>query len=123
MIAGIGVDSIEIERIEGLIARSGDRFLQRVYTPAEQAYCNARARPGESYAARFCAKEAVMKCLGTGWADGLAFAQIEIVRDARGDVRTQLRGAASEHARQTHGLIILTRREPARGFRTGFGPA
>lgn len=98
MIVGIGVDAVEIARIEALWQRGGERFLARVFTPAERAYCLSRHRPGESLAARFCAKEAVMKCLGTGWADGLAFRQIEVERDAAGAVRVHLHGAAAEHA-------------------------
>lgn len=98
MIVGIGVDSIAIARIEALYERGGERFLQRVFTAGEQAYCLSRHRPGESFAARFCAKEAIMKCLGTGWADGLAFRQIEVERDPQGAVSVQLSGAAKGHA-------------------------
>ncbi|MCA8973134.1 MAG: holo-ACP synthase [Planctomycetes bacterium] len=97
MIAGIGIDAVDIARIEGLISRGGTRFLDRVFTAAERAYCDARPRPGESYAARFAAKEAVMKCLATGWAEGLTFRQIEVVRDERGAVHVRLDGAAAQH--------------------------
>ena len=99
-IAGIGVDSIAIARIEALIARGGNRFLSRVYTDAERNYCHSRARPGESFAARFAAKEAVLKCLGTGWAEGLGFRQIEVVRNPEGDVQVRLAGLAAERARR-----------------------
>lgn len=100
MIIGIGVDSIEIGRIEALAARGGERFLSRVYTDGERAWCQTRARPGESFAARFAAKEAIMKCLGTGWADGLAFRQIEVVREPAGAVSVRLSGAAAQHAQR-----------------------
>ncbi len=98
-IIGIGVDTVTIARIEELVRRGGDRFLNRVYTTAEQDYCRARHRPGESLAARFCAKEAVMKCLGTGWAQGVTFRQIEVRRDGAGAVTVALTGAAQDRAR------------------------
>lgn len=98
MIVAIGVDSVDIARIEALWQRGRERFLQRIYGERELAYCLLRARPAESLAARFCAKEAVMKCLGTGWAEGLAFRQIEVLRDAAGAVRIGLHGAAAARA-------------------------
>lgn len=94
MIVAIGVDAVEIERIRGLYARSGDRFVQRVFTDDEAAYCKTRSHPAESLAARFAAKEAVMKCLGTGWAEGLAFRQIEVQRLPSGDTRLVVTGTA-----------------------------
>lgn len=98
MIVAIGVDAVAIARIERLWQQSPERFPQRVFTADEAAYCRSRAHPAESFAARFCAKEAVMKCLGTGWADGMAFRQIEVRRDQSGQVGLQLSGAAAERA-------------------------
>ncbi|MBI4218854.1 MAG: holo-ACP synthase [Chloroflexi bacterium] len=72
----VGVDIIEIERIEATYARYGERFLSRVYTPAERVYCRGR---GPQLASRFAAKEAVMKLLGTG-VRGVAWREIEVVR-------------------------------------------
>ncbi|MCR9245556.1 MAG: holo-ACP synthase [bacterium] len=100
MIAGIGVDTVEIERIEALWRRGSERFLARVYTAGERDYCLARHRPGESLAARFCAKEAVMKCLGTGWTAGLTFRSIEVERASDGQVTVRLHGAAAERAQK-----------------------
>jgi holo-[acyl-carrier protein] synthase len=100
MIVAIGVDSIAIARIEGLWRRAGERFLARVFTDGEIAYCRTRHRPGESLAARFCAKEATMKCLRSGWAAGLGFQQIEVDRDAAGAVQLRLHGTASARASQ-----------------------
>ncbi|BCV22726.1 holo-ACP synthase [Moorella sp. Hama-1] len=93
-----GIDIIEIERLERALARH-PRFLNRVFTPAEQAYCLARRRPGASLAARFAAKEAVMKALGTGpgpcsWQD------IEILREQGGRPQVILRGRARQLARE-----------------------
>jgi holo-[acyl-carrier protein] synthase len=98
MIVAIGVDSIAIRRIDDLWQRTGARFLDRVFTERERAYCLSRHRPAESLAARFCAKEAVMKCLGSGWAKGLGFRQIEIERDAAGAVQVRLSGEAAARA-------------------------
>ncbi len=98
VIVAVGVDLIEVERIQRLWAEGGDRFLARVFTPQERAYCLARANPAESLAARFAAKEAVMKCLGTGWAAGVGFAQIDVTVDARGAPGVSLAGVAAELA-------------------------
>ncbi len=95
MIVAVGVDVVPIARIEGLLARAGDRTYARLCTIAEADYCRSRANPAESLAARFAAKEAVMKCLRTGWAQGIGFAQIEVVRDAHGAVGVLLHGTAA----------------------------
>jgi len=99
-IAATGVDLVEVARIEALWQRGGERFLQRLFTPAERAYCLLRHRPAESLAARFCAKEAVMKCLGTGWTGGVTFRSIEVVRAPSGAVAVALHGTAQELARR-----------------------
>ena len=85
MIVGIGVDLAEVDRIRDAIERpgTGDRFRSRVYTSGEQAYCERRKRKYESYAARFAAKEAVMKALGRGWSGEVTWIEIEVYR-ARG---------------------------------------
>lgn len=79
-IIGTGMDATEIARIESLMARFGDRFFRRVFTEREIAYCRARRRAAESYAARFAAKEATMKALGTGHSRGVTWRCIEVVR-------------------------------------------
>jgi holo-[acyl-carrier protein] synthase len=99
MIVSTGVDTIEIERIHALWQRAGERFLQRIFTPAERDYCLSRGRPAASLAARFAAKEAVMKCLGTGWGSGVEFRAIEVVRVPSGAVQIALHGATAEIAR------------------------
>lgn len=100
MIVAIGVDQTEIARIRGLYERTGDRFVDRVFTPEEASYCKSKDNPAESMAARFAAKEAVMKCLGTGWAEGLAFRQIEVQRVASGDTRLAVTGTALARANE-----------------------
>ena len=79
MMIGLGTDLVGIARIRGVFERQGQRFLDRVYTPDEQAYCLAAKDPSERLAARWAAKEAVMKALGTGWTRGVDFRQIEVV--------------------------------------------
>jgi holo-[acyl-carrier protein] synthase len=98
MIVAVGVDTIAIARIAALWQRSGARFLHRVFTADELAYCLGRAQPAAALAARFAAKEAVMKCLGTGWAQGVGFRQIDVRRLATGAVAVALSGAAAAHA-------------------------
>ncbi len=78
MILGLGADLVAIARVEGLLARYGPRFLERVFTPAERADCLGRARPAIHLAARLAAKEAAMKALGTGWAGGVAWRDLRV---------------------------------------------
>jgi holo-[acyl-carrier protein] synthase len=80
MIVGTGVDIAEVPRIRESIERFGERFLNRIYTRGEIEYCESRAGKFESYAARFAAKEAGMKALGTGWNHGVRWRDIEVVR-------------------------------------------
>jgi holo-[acyl-carrier protein] synthase len=100
MIVAIGIDLIEIARIEEVFARRGERFRNRVFTEAEIEYCERRASKIASYAARFAAKEAVMKALGTGWAEAVAWRDIEVVRGESGAPTIQLYGRALEYFRE-----------------------
>ena len=95
MIYGIGVDLIEVERIQKQLSRS-DRFINRIFTPDEITYCEAKKNKAQNYAARFAAKEAFFKALGTGWRGGLAFNQVEIVNDSLGKPEIRLHGKAEE---------------------------
>jgi holo-[acyl-carrier protein] synthase len=83
MIAGLGTDMIEVERVAKKIAR-GAGFRELVFSANEIKYCESRASPNEHYAARFAAKEAFFKALGTGWLNGTAFHEIEVGHDLRG---------------------------------------
>src|SRR3978361_2022297 len=78
MVIGLGTDLIEIERIERSVARFGERFLERVFTPGEIAYCHAKKGSAESFAARFAAKEAGAKALGTGISRGVGWKDFEV---------------------------------------------
>ncbi len=109
MIRAIGVDIVDVRRIERIAALRGRTFLDRVFLPAEQAFCDARPRPGEHYAARFAAKEAVLKVLGTGWAGGLGFRDVEVVRAEGGRPEVRLSQRAGVRARDTGvGRILLS---------------
>jgi holo-[acyl-carrier protein] synthase len=98
MILGTGVDIAEVPRIRESIERFGERFLHRVFTAGEIQYCEAKARRFESYAARFAAKEAGMKALGTGWNHGVRWRDIEVVRRKGQRPTIQFHGVAAEIA-------------------------
>jgi holo-[acyl-carrier protein] synthase len=99
MILGTGIDMIEIERVAHSIERYGSRFLARVYTPGEIAYCQRkRHNAAESFAARFAAKEAAAKALGTGISRGVNWLEIEVVRQPGGRPSVQFHGRAAQIA-------------------------
>src|SRR5206468_8824255 len=98
MITGIGIDVVQNERIRQSIQRFGDRFLNRIYTEGEIEYCKKTAQPEIHYAARFAAKEAAFKALGTGWAAGVKWKDVEIVRLSSGKPELHLHGEALARA-------------------------
>lgn len=98
MILGHGVDLAEVERVRRSVGRFGDRFLDRVFTEGERVYAGDGPRRDEHLAARFAAKEAVFKALGTGWAKGVGWTDIEVVREASGKPVLVLHGKAFEVA-------------------------
>jgi holo-[acyl-carrier protein] synthase len=100
MIVGTGVDLAEVRRIREAIERHGARFIERVYTPREIAYVERKANKFERYAARFAAKEAGMKAIGTGWRRGVTWQDFEVANLASGRPTLLLHGVAAEVARQ-----------------------
>jgi holo-[acyl-carrier protein] synthase len=112
MIVGTGIDMVEIERVARSIERYGTRFLQRVYTPGEIAYCQRkRHNAAESFAARFAAKEAAAKALGTGIGFGVTWREIEVGREPAGRPLLLLHGRAAEIARAmgvAHSSLSIT---------------
>ena len=102
MIKGIGIDIIETERIGKSIESKGNRFLQRVFTEKEQCFCLERKKMSiQSFAVRFAAKEAVMKALGTGWAQGVGWHDIEIITTSSGKPEILLSGKAAHIAEES----------------------
>ena len=96
MVRGIGIDILEIDRVRVTIETQGDAFVRRVFTDAEIAYCNAKHRREQHFAARFAAKEAVSKALATGWAGDFAWRDAEVVNDPGGQPRVLLHGRLRE---------------------------
>ena len=96
MIVGTGIDITEVPRIAETIERHGTRFLQRVFTEGEIEYCDSKANRMERYAARFAAKEAAMKALGTGWNRGVRWRDVEVCREPGGRPTIQFHGKAAE---------------------------
>ncbi len=100
MVAGLGTDIIEIARIAQSIDRYGERFVQRIFTASEIAYCRRKKIAAESFAARFAAKEAAAKALGTGISRGVSWLEIEVTREPWGRPTLALWGRAAERARE-----------------------
>ena len=100
MILSIGIDVVEVDRIERAVVRLGDRFLRRIYTQSELDYCDARGPRAVHLAGRFAAKEAAMKALGTGWGSGVSWREFEILPSGGGAPRLELSGAALERFAQ-----------------------
>jgi holo-[acyl-carrier protein] synthase len=98
VIVGLGVDIAEIDRIEAAIARSGQRFIDRIFTRGEIAYCERHKNRVERYAGRFAVKEAAMKALGTGWRRGVRWVDIEVVNLPSGKPTLKLAGVTREIA-------------------------
>jgi holo-[acyl-carrier protein] synthase len=98
MIVGSGIDLVEIARIQHSVDRYGARFLNRVFTPAEQAYCLRKRASAESFAARFAAKEAAAKALGTGISRGVRWLEIEVLREPSGKPGLAFHGNAARIA-------------------------
>lgn len=98
MIAGTGIDIAEVARLRQAIERYGRRFVERIFTPAEIAYVERKANRYERYAARFAAKEAGMKAIGTGWRQGVRWQDFEVVNLPSGRPTLRLHGAAAAAA-------------------------
>ena len=98
MIVGTGIDLAEVPRIAASIERFGERFLRRVFTEGEILYCDSKANRAERYAARFAAKEAALKAIGTGWNRGVSWHDIEVRREPGGRPTIAFHGKAAEVA-------------------------
>lgn len=111
-ILGHGIDLVDTPRIERLLGEHEQRFLDRVFTPGERAYSESGGKLRvQRYAARFAAKEAVLKVLGTGWSGGIAWTDVEVLREPTGRPTVKLHGEAAEVAKRcgiTHWHISLS---------------
>lgn len=128
MILGLGIDVIEVKRVEASLSRFADRFEERVFTAGERRYCRGKKkRAAESYALRFAAKEAVAKAMGTGIRGGVDFADIEVSTDALGRPSVTLHGVAATEARgrgiETFHLSLSHEGELAVAFAVAEGSA
>jgi holo-[acyl-carrier protein] synthase len=117
-IIGIGTDIVECLRIGRMIERHGEIFLTRVYTEREIRYCQERKRAVEHFAGRWAAKEAIFKCLGTGWAKGLSWTDLEIRNDHGGKPRVLVCGAAKDMAQSLRISDILISISHCRAYAT-----
>jgi holo-[acyl-carrier protein] synthase len=98
MIVGVGIDLIELGRFKAAMKRQGAPLLDKLFTAAERRYCEGKWNRIAHYAARFAAKEAVLKALGTGWSGGIHWTDVEVARDGAGAVTVRLTGQAKKAA-------------------------
>jgi holo-[acyl-carrier protein] synthase len=138
MILGTGIDLLEVDRVRRELRRGGERFKRTAFTGGEIAYCDGKRYPARHFAARFAAKEAVLKALGMGGLDLSVFRQVEIRRDAAGRPGVRLTGRVGRYARErgvrsvalslTHtrtmaaAAIVVEDGTASRGKRGGKGP-
>jgi len=106
MIFGIGTDIIEVERVRKEVSKEGG-FREKVFSPKEIKYCESKRNKAQNYAARYAAKEAFLKAIGTGWRDGLAFNEIEIVNNELGKPEITLYGKTKEFVEKIGNTNIL----------------
>lgn len=122
---GVGVDILEIARMQRVIERSR-RFVERVFTAEEIAYCESCTYPAEHFAARFAAREAILKALGTGFSQGIGLKDVSVVHDAYGRPQARLQGRAEELAREQGiceiALSLSHTREVAAAFALAITP-
>ncbi len=100
MIVGMGIDLVEIDRFKSALKRHGDRLLNKIFTDGERKYCESGLNRLAHYTARFAAKEAVLKALGTGWAGGIAWTDVDVVHEKSGQATIRLSGVAGKVAEE-----------------------
>jgi holo-[acyl-carrier protein] synthase len=122
-VISIGTDIIECARIAKMIEKHGEIFLNRVYTRSEIAYCSCRKSANQHYAGRWAAKEAVMKALGTGWAHGIQWTDVEVVNEIGGRPHIELTGQAKVICKQLGIREILISISHCRGYAIAYATA
>lgn len=117
MIAGIGCDILEVTRVEKLIRKYGQHFLDRLFSPKEQSYCESNVHASEHYAGRFAAKESISKALGTGFGGHLSWLDIEILKDSHGKPYVVFSEKAKLHFKDPQMMVTISHsREYAMAF-------
>lgn len=122
-IVGIGTDIVECLRIGRMIEQHGELFLARVFTEREIHYCQARKHATEHFAGRWAAKEAILKCLGTGWRRGLCWTDVEIRNEPSGQPRVLMGGAAKDQAQALRISDVLVSISHCRAYATAYAVA
>ena len=122
-IVGIGTEIVECLRIGRMIEQHGELFLARVYTEREIRYCQARKHATEHFAGRWAAKEAVLKCLGTGWRRGQSWTDVEVRSDAQGKPQVLVCGPAKERVVQLRITDIMLSISHCRAYATAYAVA
>ena len=122
-VIGIGTDIIQCRRIEEMIAKHEDVFIQRVFTATEIEYCGSRKAYVQHYAGRWAAKEAILKAIGTGWAKGIHWTDIEILNQAGGKPYVQLNGEAKTICQAAGIQTVLISISHCHEFATAFATA
>jgi holo-[acyl-carrier protein] synthase len=122
-IVGIGTDIVECLRVGRMIERHGELFLARVYTEPEIRYCQSRKQSTEHFAGRWAAKEAILKCLGTGWRRGLCWTDIEVRNQPDGKPKVYLCAAAKDRAIQLRISDVLVSISHCRAYATAYAMA
>ena len=120
ILISIGTDIIECVRIAQMIEKHGEVFLQRVFTQKEIVYCSSRKAATQHYAGRWAAKEAVLKVLGTGWAKGIQWTDVEVVNEVSGAPMIKMTGKAAEIARERGIREVMITISHCRSFATAF---
>ena len=120
---GIGTDIVECDRIQTMIDKHDTLFIDRVYTPKEIEYCSNRKSSTQHFAGRWAAKEAILKALGTGWAKGVSWTDIEIRNEMGGQPRVRLGGGAREICEQKGIIEILISISHCRDYATAYATA
>ncbi len=122
-VLGIGTDIIECLRIAQMIQRHGEQFIERVYTPHEIQYCQARKQSTQHFAGRWAAKEAVLKALGTGWVRGISWRDVEVRSETSGKPTIVLKGGAKQAAEAQGISDVLISISHCRTFATAYATA
>lgn len=122
-VISIGTDIIECERISQMMEKHGDVFLKRVFTAGEIEYCVDRKMAYQHFAGRWAAKEAVLKTLGTGWAQGVQWTDVEVIRQPTGAPTIQLHGRALEVSKELHIAQVLISISHTKEYAVAFATA